>query len=272
MNGKVDWSSLAISSVGSAVGQGLAGYLAAGSTAAPQAGMANTNGEGIPQQSASGVPSFAESVASRQSNPFGLPLRNNKGTVETQDSIDYLRLLEARGVDTAANVSDNITNAAQTPGSTSVSASFYANALQGRLIPTTVIHGTRWTEDQKIAFDVVERMAYEAQHQPEPPKEQPTFTVMGDYAGSVATTPSNSPVMSYGQQMEHVDMVMVGVGKGVFNGFTKLAMETLNTLGKWSIMASLQDIGVDPYKSGEVATKITSKWKTGEIFSYDNVE
>ena len=238
------------STVGNAIGLG--------------AQVAQTMAEGAPNRAR-----FTESVASLQENPFGLPLRNYSGTSDAQDGIDYLQLLDAGGTEAGGDTLVGTADPAQT--SRSFNSGFYANALQNRLIPTTVIREARWTQDQKIAFDVVERMSYAAQ-QTTSAEEHPTLTLMDDYAGPVTSHSNTSLVMSYGEQMKHVAMVMLGVGKGAFNGVPKFVMGTLNTLGEWSIMTSLQEIGVDPYKSGVKANKLTSQWNTGEFLSYNSVE
>lgn len=78
--------------------------------------------------------------------------------------------------------------------------------------------------------------------------------------------------LPYGQIFENLVVTsFVGVPKGIANGTPKLAMSFISTFSKWSAMAQMQKVGVDPYESGQIANGMVAGWHSGEIVAYNDV-
>ncbi|MBC7814164.1 MAG: hypothetical protein H7175_23620 [Burkholderiales bacterium] len=106
--------------------------------------MASANWGGGAEKSAATTPgasgvSFSDAVAAREANPFGL--RGSYGSKSSDSGTpDYSGMLD--GSDFGGSGGDQ--------------------PLLKQLIRTQAMRETRWTQDQQIAFDVTEQMAYAA--------------------------------------------------------------------------------------------------------------
>ncbi|WP_233295403.1 DUF4214 domain-containing protein [Massilia antarctica] len=102
--------------------------------------------------------------------------------------------------------------------------------------------------------------------------EVPTASDPSGYSMSTERVWVPGVTMPHGEQMRHMGMVANGSWKGVVNGVPKLTMAVVSTLGKWSIMADMNEQGYDRRESERVAENAIAGLPTGEIFAYNNVE